>query len=160
MRYIFFRHHGDDEEVYNNEKNSKMNRRHKKKHHKHHRHHRSGSEHESDVNEPAQVRGAEDDGLSNIYDCPKVPAIPVVSSTNPNVASELTTIDNEAPQRLQTQIEEVVYDVPRSNPPRKVEKEAIYVNNNQFEKCSQDYDVPRTVTSTQQVILLVDDYWT
>ena len=37
----------------------------------------------------------------------------------------------------------------------KVEKEAIYVNNNQFEKCSQDYDVPRTVTSTQQVILLV-----
>ena len=127
-----------------------MNRRHKKKHHRHHRHHRS--EHESDVNEPAQIRASEDEGLSNIYDCPKVPAIPVASS-------ELTTIDNEALQQLQ-QFEEVVYDVPRSNPPRKVEKEAIYVNNNQFEKCSQDYDVPRTVTSTQQVILLVDDYWT
>ena len=127
-----------------------MNRRHKKKHHRHHRHHRS--EHESDVNEPAQIRASEDEGLSNIYDCPKVPAIPVASS-------ELTTIDNEALQQLQ-QSEEVVYDVPRSNPPRKVEKEAIYVNNqNQFENSSQDYDVPRTVTLStqqqQQVILLV-----
>ena len=142
-----FRHHGDDEEVYNNEKNSKLNRRHKKKHHKHHRHHRS-SEHENDASE--EPEGVTDD-MSNIYDCPKLPPIPVVSATAATATAELTTTDTEALQQQQ-QFEEVVYDVPRSNPPRKVEKEAIYVNNNQFETSSQDYDVPRTVTSAQQQV--------
>ena len=125
-----------------------MNRRHKKKHHKHHRHHRNGGSEESDAgggggSSEQQVEGVglTTDDMTNIYDCPKVPPIPVDIS---NAAT--TAVDNY--EALQTPSEEVVYDVPRSNPPRKVEKEAIYVNNIGFEQNSQEYDVPRSVTAT------------
>ena len=123
-----------------------MNRRHKKKHHKHHRHHRNGGSEESDAggggnSEQQGEGGLTTDDMTNIYDCPKVPPIPV------DISNALTTaVDNY--EALQTPLEEVVYDVPRSNPPRKVEKEAIYVNNVGFEQNSQDYDVPRSVTAT------------
>ena len=119
-----------------------MNRRHKKKHHKHHRHHRSDESDEVSEQASVQVGNVVTDitdtnDMTNIYDCPKVPPIPV-DRTSAN------TDNNDALQRQS--IEEVVYDIPRSNPPRKVEKEAIYVNNG-FDNSSQEYDVPRTVTA-------------
>lgn len=91
----------------------------------------------------------EADDMSNIYDSPKVPPIPVITP-----ASDQHEIDNTLIESLQVQKEEVVYDVPRSNP-RKVEQkktEAIYVNNSCFQENSQIeeennyYDVPRSTS--------------
>lgn len=95
----------------------------------------------------------EADDMSNIYDSPKVPPIPVI--TKPTADHE---VDNTLIEALQK--EEVVYDVPRSNP-RKVDSkkaaEAIYVNNS-FQQQQQDnsqieqalennyYDVPRSTS--------------
>ena len=121
---------------------------------------------------PMTSSSASDNDMSNIYDSPKVPPIPVVQM-NCELASSHDHDNND--ETLQKQIPEaaveVVYDVPRSNP-RKVElihkqqsKEAIYVNNNsncyQETPCTgsgeedhQDqttYDVPRTFNNVIKV---------
>jgi len=162
------------EEAVYNEKNSKMSKRHshgssKKSSSKQHRHsshkHRSQSESNNSNGVDAlhvdhdQLGGAgnnakndvHDDDMSNIYDSPKVPPIPVVMNSavaelptnqphhdnnncNTNGHSEVPT-ENHQTLSETLQKEEVVYDVPRSNPRKVVQdqklapKEAIYVNN-------------------------------
>lgn len=110
----------------------------------------------------------------NIYDCPKVPPVPVVVMSTNN--SDKTTNDYQNgnscnnSEALQTQkhpsnnnsATEVVYDVPRSNP-RKVEKkqqnqqqspkEAIYVNETFSEKI-QNY--PQEPTKINNVLATPD----
>ena len=119
----------------------------------------------------------DDNDMSNIYDSPKVPPIPVVSAASKGaVASGAVTTSHDTDSKIQSSSnsealqvklhqqqsptrEEVVYDVPRSNP-RKVEQakqktEAIYVNNSfqdsQSEK-ENNYDVPRTAKNSQQQV--------
>ena len=220
----------NSEEAIYNEKNSKSSKRshghgsHKKSSSKHHRHshkHRSsppdsgGSSGGSNSGDAVHAIDHEllggagnnvhehDDDMSNIYDSPKVPPIPVVMTTTsmselvaPSAAvvtaaaapaaaaaankqphhdnscngggggSEVIAADHLNAATTETlQKEEVVYDVPRSNP-RKVDqnkKEAIYVNNiihqQQRETNSQSenyeidntYDVPRTNTTASTV---------
>lgn len=112
------KHHksSHSEDVYN-ERNKEKSRRHKHKHHKHHK------------NE------------DSIYDSPKVPPIPVATAMHDKPVNQSAALVEEAIVE-QIQEQEVVYDVPRSNP-RKVE-EAIYVNEPaKDQKEESDYDVPR-----------------
>ena len=123
--------------------------------------------HTNDIEMNDNAMGGDSDVL-NIYDCPKVPPIPVVVLLNPNDNKTTTknndyasaTVANEAPQHNSPPVE-VVYDVPRSNPRKVVEiksKEAIYVNESFSENIQNyqqesipatdsTYDVPRTVVS-------------
>ena len=206
----------NSEEAVYNEKNAKLSKRHgsgssgshgghgsssrKNKHHRHSHKHRTSTDNSHDnhagvdheLGGAANDHVADADDMSNIYDSPKVPPIPVVmnsaaslsfdgkkSAADAAISSDhydhmhhtttdnncnLNQVANNNGEALQK--EEVVYDVPRSNP-RKVHvdnqklqpKEAIYVNNiiQQETNLSQSehnhhidntYDVPRTNATT------------